>query len=200
MRVFITGTDTDVGKTTISSWLCLHTGYDYFKPIQTGTVTDSDALRRLSHSTIHAEVFCYSQPLSPHAAARYDGGSIALDRITLPATDRLIVEGAGGVLVPLNDQDLMIDLIKHLGLPVILVARSTLGTINHTLLSLEALRQRNITVLGVILSGPENPGNAQAIETYGSTTILAQLPWLEAITADALRAIPLDPKLVEVLT
>ncbi|GFQ99996.1 ATP-dependent dethiobiotin synthetase BioD [Trichonephila clavata] len=141
MQIFVTGTDTDVGKTTISSWLCLHTGYSYFKPIQTGSTlgTDSHQMSNLTNANVYKENFVYKRPLSPHLAASLENDSINIDRINLPKTHNLIIEGAGGVLVPINKTTLMVDLIKKLAISTILVARSTLGTINHTLLSLEAL-------------------------------------------------------------
>jgi dethiobiotin synthetase len=111
----------------------------------------------------------------------------------------LIIEGAGGVLVPINDTYLMVDLIKKLGAPVILVARTTLGTINHTLLSLEALRSRNITVLGVIMNGEQNTQNSNSIELYGRTSVLAEFPKLESVSMNTLQGIALPQKLKQIL-
>lgn len=195
MQIFITGTDTDVGKTTISGWLCLHTGYSYFKPIQTGSIlgTDSHQISNLTNANVYKENFIYEKPLSPHLAA-YD----SID-INLPKSHNLIIEGAGGVLVPINKTTLMVDLIKKLATPTILVARSTLGTINHTLLSLEALRARNIPILGVILNGPPNQDNLEAIEFYGKTQVLASVPKLQQVDREHLMQTPLSNRLKAIL-
>ena len=197
MRVFITGTDTDVGKTLISSWLCLHTGYGYFKPIQTGSLLGSDGEQVAQLSGVHTypECFVYKDPVSPHLAAAREGEEIALRDLTLPTQDRLIIEGAGGVLVPINKHALMVDLMKQWDVPVVLVARSSLGTINHTLLSLEALRQRHVPILGVILNGPLDCDNARAIEHYGNVRILASMLPLSTVCKATLQSIPLSPDL-----
>ncbi|XGA08047.1 MAG: dethiobiotin synthase [Wolbachia endosymbiont of Xenopsylla cheopis] len=189
MQIFITGTDTNVGKTLISSWICLHTGYSYFKPIQTGADKDSDVV--IANSNIYEESYIYKSPLSPHLAASLENDSIDISRINLPKERNLIVEGAGGILVPINETTFMIDLIKKLNIPVILVARSTLGTINHTLLSLEALRARSVSILGVILNGPHNQDNIKAIEFYGKVQILASVPKLQEVSKKSLMQLPL---------
>lgn len=201
MQIFVTGTDTDVGKTTISSWLCLHTGYSYFKPIQTGSTlgTDSHQMSNLTNANVYKENFVYKRPLSPHLAASLENDSINIDRISLPKTHNLIVEGAGGVLVPINKTTLMVDLIKKLAIPTILVARFTLSTINHTLLSLEALRARNIPSLGIILNGLPNQDNLEAIEFYGRAQVLASVPKLQQVDREHLMQIPLSNRLKAIL-
>jgi dethiobiotin synthetase len=201
MRVFISGTDTNVGKTLISSWLALHTGFAYFKPIQTGTIEarDSEEVRRLSCAKVYPEIYSYQHPSSPHLAAKLENDAIDIDRIHLPQTDHLIIEGAGGVLVPINDSYLVVDLIQKLGVPVILVARTSLGTINHTLLSLEALRSRGVKVLGVIMNGEAHRENSNAIECYGKTSVLAEFPRLDIVHYDALKHIALPEKLAQIL-
>jgi dethiobiotin synthetase/malonyl-CoA O-methyltransferase len=197
MRLFVTGTDTNVGKTVVSAWLSYHLKTDYWKPIQTGCEEDLDSqtiakLANLQKSQIHPEAYRLKAPLSPHAAASLENISISLNRISLPQTKKpLIIEGAGGILVPLNESDLIIDLIHQLQTPVIIVARSRLGTINHTCLTLEALRNRNITVLGVILNGPLNPSNKTAIEKYGKIKVLAELETFNPLTVEALASKPL---------
>ncbi|MGI2299013.1 dethiobiotin synthase [Candidatus Cardinium hertigii] len=197
MKIFITGTDTNVGKTIISSWLCLHTGYGYFKPIQTGSILgrDSCTVHQLTGMHVYKEAFLFKAPLSPHLAASMESSQIDINKIELPKVNDLIIEGAGGILVPINKNILMVDLIKQFGIPVILVARSTLGTINHTLLSLEALRARNIDVLGIILNGPYHQDNLQTIEFYGKTEVLASIPKIEHITQKYLIGIPLTAAL-----
>jgi dethiobiotin synthetase len=181
---FVTGTDTDVGKTIVSALLTIALDGYYWKPIQSGRddrgLTDRDRVGQLTGlgpERLLPERYCLGQPLSPHLAARLDGVEIELTDFELPVgLDRpLIVEGAGGLLVPINDRHLMIDLIGHLGLPVVVVARSGLGTINHTLLSIGALRRSGIPILGVILNGPLNPENRRAIEFYGQVSVIAEV-------------------------
>jgi dethiobiotin synthetase len=132
--------------------------------------------------------------MAPHEAARRAGISIDMAKLKLPATDRLlVVEGAGGLLVPLNDTDYVIDLAGQLELPILLVARSTLGTINHTLLSIEALRRRDLPLAGVVVNGPETPHNRTAIERYGEVSVIAEIPWLPDVTRATL--LEIEPEL-----
>ncbi len=193
-RFFITGTDTNVGKTVVSAVLAQGLNATYWKPIQSGRdpLTDTEYIRQvtdLDESHILKERFCLTAPLSPHAAAALDGVDIALSDFELPTAIALplIVEGAGGLMVPLNQQDFMLDLIKYLELPVCLVARSTLGTINHTLLSLAQLRRADIPILGMILNGVKNSGNREAIAHYGQVSILGELEPLDEINPHALK-------------
>ncbi len=192
---FITGTDTDVGKTVAAAWLMLHLDGAYWKPVQSGTAdgTDEATIRNLTlfpDDRFYFPTYTLTQPLSPHEAARRDGIALDMTRFTLPPAARpLIVEGAGGLMVPLTDRHFVIDLIAQLGLPTILVARSGLGTINHTLLSLMALRDRNIPVAGLIINGPTTPHNRQALEEYGGVPVLAEIDRLPALNAAALKAI-----------
>ena len=201
MQVFISGTGTNIGKTIISSWLAVQTGFAYFKPIQTGSLegTDSMEVRKLTNAKVYPEIFCYKEPVSPHLAARIEKDEIDIKKITLPEEKNLIIEGAGGLLVPINTEYFMIDLIKQFQAPVILVSSSGLGTINHTLLSLESLNSRNIKVLGVILNGPINNDNKEAIEFYGNTEVVAQFPQLDNIDTNILKDIPLPQKLRNML-
>ncbi len=190
MRVFVTGTDTDAGKTVASAWLCLHSGADYWKPIQSGHPPDRDAetVIRLSGARAHPERFLLRAPLSPHHAAGREGLRISLDDFRLPETSRpLVIEGAGGVLVPVNESATMLDLMAHFAAPVIVAARSGLGTINHTCLTLAALNARGLPVLGVILCGPANPENRAAIEHFGHTRVLAEIPPLDPLNREALQ-------------
>lgn len=186
-RFFVTGTDTNVGKTVVSAMLTLGLQATYWKPIQSGLepITDTEYVRQvtgLDDSHFLSETFRLTEPLSPHASAAIDGVEIHLSDFQLPAIDRpLVVEGAGGLMVPLNDRDYIIDLIKQFNLPVCLVARSSLGTINHTLLSIAQLRRYEIPILGVILNGEKNPSNRAAIAHYGQVPILGELEPLDAI-------------------
>lgn len=200
MKVFVTGTDTDAGKTVACAWLCLNTGADYWKPIQSGHPPDRDAdtVARLSGALIHPERYLLRAPLSPHEAAEREGLRIELDDFTLPATNRpLVIEGAGGVLVPLNHRHTMLDLMARLGAPVLVAAKSGLGTINHTCLTLQALRARNLPVLGVILCGEPNASNREAIERFGNTRVLAEIPRLQPLTRAALQTIAPRPEALE---
>lgn len=199
--IFITGTDTDIGKTLVCSWLCLHTRYAYFKPIQTGLLEgrDSDTVAKRSNTLIYPEAYTFSAPVSPHLAAQLENTQIDISTIQLPTSERLIVEGAGGVLVPIDDKTYMVDLMVQLDIPVILVASSRLGTINHTLLSLEALRVRKLSVLGVIMTGEHNQANKDAIEHSGQVRVLAEVPWLHTVNQTALKQIPLSRALQDLL-
>ena len=196
---FVTGTDTDVGKTIVSAWLVARLGACYWKPVQAGNhpETDSAIVRRLTGvppSRILPEAYVLPEPIAPHEAARRAGIAIDMQKLVPPPCDRpLVVEGAGGLMVPLNDTALVIDLATELHLPIILVARSTLGTINHTLLSLEATRRRGLTLAGVVVNGPETPHNRAAIERYGQVEVIAEIPWLDQLTPSALMAI--EPEL-----
>lgn len=193
MRVFVTGTDTGVGKTIACAWLCLHAGADYWKPVQTGhdpaTGADRDGteVARLSGARCHPERHLLALPRSAEEAARAEGLRIALDDFAPPGTDRpLVIEGAGGVLAPLNESETMLDLMARLAAPVLLVARTALGTINHTCLSLMALRARRLMVAGVILCGQDDPANREAIERHGNVRVLAHIPPLTPPTREAL--------------
>jgi dethiobiotin synthase len=207
--LFITGTDTGVGKTIVSAALMIRyrlvASLRYWKPIQTGIEEDDDtrtveALTGRQRAAVVEERVRLPRPLSPHLAARLDGRRIELEPLLAVAATQLssehwIVEGAGGVLVPINESVLMIDLIAALSLPAVVVARSTLGTINHTLLTLEALRSRQIIVAGVVMVGPRNPDNREAIETYGHTTVVGEIPPLVPLSRTTLAqsAAALDP-------
>lgn len=204
MKIFITGTDTNIGKTLISSWLCLKSGYEYFKPIQAGDVdgTDSDFVRRIAKVKTYQESYRYKMPVSPHLAAKIEDREIMVDKIKLPAANNLIIEGAGGALVPINREFLVADLIKELGLPVIIVSYARLGTINHTLLTIEALRSRGIEILGFIMNGSHdlNQSNIEAIEFYGRVKLLSSFPTLNEVTTKSLSSVDLSLELQNLLS
>jgi dethiobiotin synthetase len=193
-RFFIAGTDTGVGKTVVSALLSAALDAYYWKPIQTGTREGSDTrtvarIAERPRAKMLEEVYRFAPPVSPHLAAEKAGVEISLDRIRMPelgVRENLIVEGAGGALVPINRAQLMSDLMKHLGLPVLLVARTTLGTINHTLLSLAALRAARLNVRGVILSGKPNADNRRAIEHYGKIKVVGLVPPLKKLNRASL--------------
>jgi len=198
--IFVSGTDTGVGKTLVSAWIARHWPAEYWKPAQTGTATDdgddSAGVARLGGVRVHPEACRFAAPESPARAAELEGATIDPACFALPWAERLVVEGAGGLMVPIADAFLMIDLARQLDLPVLLVARSGLGTINHTLLSAEVLRARGMTLLGVVLSGAPNVANRAAIERHGRLPVLAELPLLHgADQAAALAALALPASL-----
>jgi dethiobiotin synthase len=199
--VFVTGTDTGVGKTVASAAL-MHRYRSprlrYWKPIQTGIELDDDTAecRRLAGGNGVAVLdrgVRLPRPLSPHLSAELAGQTLELSAILAEAAGeagswRWVVEGAGGVLVPINSSETMADLMVRLAIPVVIVARTTLGTINHTLLTIEALRSRSLTVAGVILDGEGNAENRKAIERYGRVDILGELPRIDPLTSHDLGA------------
>ncbi|HFQ80814.1 MAG TPA: dethiobiotin synthase [Desulfobacterales bacterium] len=192
-RFFITGTGTGVGKTMVAAILLSGLKYHYWKPIQSGMEeeTDTSVIRRLSGLSpkyFIDEAYCLPKAASPHISAAAEGVEIEFTHLNLPAASpNIIVEGAGGLLVPINHNQLMIDLISYLQLPVIIVAKSGLGTINHTLLSLEALHKRRIPVLGVIMNGTINNDNRRAIEEYGRSPVLAEIEPLTVLNSTGLQ-------------
>jgi malonyl-CoA O-methyltransferase len=197
--VFVTGTDTGVGKTLVSACLVRAFGARYWKPVQTGLLEDEGdtatviRLAGLPAGRVHAPRHALGAPLSPEAAALREDVVITLSDFALPAgAGPIVVEGAGGVLVPLGGGMLMADLIGKLGLPCVLVARSTLGTINHTLLSIEALRHRSLPLRGVVMVGPPGLENADAITRHSGAPIVATLPWLEHVDAASVARVAAD--------
>jgi len=185
--LFVTGTDTGVGKTVLSAALMLrYPEARYWKPIQTGPDDDSTEVGRLSGGQVLDKGIRLPDPVSPHLAARLAGMTI---EIPSRATDGAvyIVEGAGGVLVPLNDTQTMVDLMARFGLPVVVAARTSLGTINHTLLTVEVLRARGLQVAGVAMIGTGNADNRAAIEHYGNVAVIAEMPHFDPLTPEALR-------------
>ncbi|MEZ5876023.1 MAG: dethiobiotin synthase [Hyphomicrobiales bacterium] len=203
---FVTGTDTDVGKTLVSAWLLTQLDASYWKPIQAGMdpSTDASAVQRIAElppERILPEAYLLPEPLAPHEAARRAGITLDMDKLEAPQHEGLlIVEGAGGLMVPINDDAYMIDLAADLDLPIILVTRSTLGTINHTLLSIEAIRRRGLPLAGVVITGPETPHNRAAIERYGQIEVIAEIPWLDTIDRSTLKAIEPEFDLIKLAT
>ena len=209
--LFVTGTDTGVGKTVVSAAL-IHryrasVALRYWKPIQTGIEQDNDTaeVERLADCRSN-ELFSAGvrlpRPVSPHLAASLSRTTIELQPLAHSIRDedtsiRWIVEGAGGALVPINDSDTMADLMGLLGLPIVVAARTALGTINHTLLTLEALRSRALQVAGVVMVGDPNAENRAAIERYGRVPVLGEMPCFRPLTPGALASwatAELDPR------
>ena len=192
----ITGTDTDIGKTVVSAMLTLALGATYWKPVQAGIAggVDTKAVQKMTELPAERflpESYVFSEPLSPHRAAELDNTEIDVDSLTIPETEGpLLIEGAGGLMVPLTRKNLLINLFKKWNedayVPVILVARTGLGTINHTLLSLEALWDRKIPVHGIVFVGEDNPDNIKTIAEFSDTKILGRLPKLDSLNAKTL--------------
>ncbi len=195
MKGFIvTGTDTDAGKTIFAAALLAATGGTYWKPMQAGLEgeTDSMAVARLSggSGTVLPEVYRLTTPASPHLAAQIDDVEIEPAKLDLPEgegiREPLIVEGAGGVLVPLTRSRLQVDLFAQWGLPAIIVSRTRLGTINHTLLTIEALKRRGIPIAGVAFSGEPYDDSEQTICRIGNVARLGRLPIVDPLDAGSL--------------
>ena len=179
-KIFISGIGTDVGKTVVSSIFVTALQSDYFKPVQSGDLhhTDTDKVRALSETTgvFYPEAYRLNQPLSPHTSAQLDGVRIDLDFINLPETEnQLIVEGAGGLLVPLNDTEHLTHLIKKLDIPVVLVSRNYLGSINHSLMSYEILKENRIPILGWVFNGPKNESGKEFILNHTNLPVLLEI-------------------------
>jgi 8-amino-7-oxononanoate synthase len=193
-RFVVSGTGTGVGKTVFAGALTAALDGDYWKPVQAGLdgETDTACVKRLSglpEDRCHAEAYRLATPVSPHAAAEIDGVVIQPDALTPPQTARaLIIEGAGGLMVPLTADTLFIDVFARWQIPVILVASTALGTINHTLLSLEALRARQVPILGVAFVGPSNHASQSALAALANVRILGRLPHIDPLTPEALAA------------
>jgi dethiobiotin synthetase len=197
-KCIITGTDTDIGKTVVAAMLTLALDGAYWKPIQSGIAggVDTKAVQKMTGLPAERfleEKYIFTEPLSPHRSAEIDEVAIDVDALTPPEYDGpLIIEGAGGLMVPLSRKNLLINVFKkwqkHERIPVILVARTGLGTINHTLLSLEALWSRKIPVHGIIFVGDENADNMKTIAEFSDVKILGRLPFLDSLDADSLNA------------
>jgi len=189
--IVVTGTDTDAGKTVFAAGLAAALGAAYWKPVQAGLDDGTDAGRvaALGVARVLPEAYRLNTPCSPHRAAEIDGVTIDPARLVPPVIDgRLIIEGAGGVLVPVTRTLLFADLFARWGHPVVLVARTALGTINHSLLSIEALRARGVPILGVAFSGDANEDSEATIAAIGGVKRLGRLPWVEALDAGSLKA------------
>ena len=184
-NVFVTAIGTDSGKTVVSAILAKAWNYHYWKPVQSGEPKDSDTIHQLTEGSvvIHPEKYIFRTPASPHYAAEVENTEIKIDNIIPPQSDRpLIIEGAGGLMVPLNEHHLMIDLIKKLNCKVVLVSNMYLGSINHTLLSIEALKKRYISMDYLVFNGPKTPSTENIIKTFTGATELFHLDQEEEIT------------------
>ena len=194
--LFVTGTDTNVGKTLLSALLVAALDAIYWKPIQTGASEGTDRqtvikLAEIAETQTIPEFYCFDPPVSPHLAAEASGVRIDLARIEAPANldTPIIVEGAGGILVPINESDLMLDLARHLGFPVLIAARAALGTINHTLLTVRALRCAKIALHGVVMIGDRNRDNERSVEHFGAVPVVGTIPWLDTLDRQTLLSV-----------
>jgi dethiobiotin synthetase len=180
MKLFITGISTDVGKTIASAIITEALEADYWKPVQAGDLDNSDSHKIQNYisnekSVIHENSFKLNTPASPHLAAELDGITIDLKKIIEPkTTNHLIVEGAGGVLVPLNNYDFVIDLVQP-DYKIIIVSRHYLGSINHTLLTIEAIKNRGLTIAGIIFNGNENKATESLILNYSKLKFIGRI-------------------------
>lgn len=190
---FVTGIDTDIGKTVVSAILVEALNADYWKPIQSGDLhyTDTDKVKELVNekAILHPEAYRLNNPLSPHASAKLDSISISLDSFQLPKTNNhLIVEGAGGLLVPINEEgNYLSDVILKLGMEIILVSKNYLGSINHTLLSIEYLKSNSISVKGIIIVGEKNESSESIITKNTGVKILHHVPMVESVTKEFIK-------------
>lgn len=188
--LFVTGIGTGIGKTIVSAILTESLKADYWKPVQSGDLDNSDTLKVKSLvsntvSKFYPEAYRLTQPYSPHKSAALDGIVIDPEKIIMPETNnQLLIEGAGGLMVPLNDNYLMIDLIKQLNAEVVLVIKHYLGSINHSLLSLEALYSRNIPVKAIIFNGDSDVDSEQLIRQYIKQGLVITIPSIQEITKE----------------
>ncbi len=201
-RWLVSGIGTDVGKTVVSAVLSVAWGADYWKPVQTGARSlsgeddsgDSDRItvHQLTEGSVrcHREVYAFPRPVSPDAAAASAGVTISMAMIAAacPETDGpLIIEGAGGLLVPLSSDAVIADLAPLLGASIVLVSRHYLGSINHTLLSVSYLRSRGLSVAGIVFVGDEHPETERSIQCFTDVPVLGRVPWMERLTPAAIR-------------
>jgi dethiobiotin synthetase len=189
VNYFVTAIDTDSGKTLVSAILCEALDADYWKPVQAGLPKDSDTVKSLANNTpIHPETYLLKIPASPHASAKQSGLEIQLNDFSLPKTSNtLVIEGAGGCLVPLNDRHFVIDLVKIFKAEVILVADLYLGSINHTLLTIEALMNRKIKIRGIVFNGDPNPESERIILLHSELPCLLRIKKEKKITPDVVK-------------
>lgn len=188
-KYFVTGIDTDAGKSVVSALLVSALKADYWKPIQAGTPTDSDFIREMTDSTIkiHDEGIFLKHPMSPHASAEKEHISIILDQLIMPESKNdLIIEGAGGIMVPINDNEMVIEVAKKFDTEVILVSKNYLGSINHTLLSIAYLKQHNYKIAGIIFNGQHTPSSENYILKHSDLECIARVPEISNINPESI--------------
>lgn len=190
MRYFVTAIGTDSGKTLVSAILCEALKADYWKPIQSGRPRDTDTVKSLisnDQTNFWPEAYLLNTPASPHASAKIDNVKIELNEIVSPVTDRLIVEGAGGCLVPINDHDFVIDIAKKLDIEIILVSNLYLGSINHTLLTADYLRRNQFKVKGIVFNGEPNPESERIILRHTGYPLLLSIQHEKTVDKELVR-------------
>ncbi|MDC0257549.1 dethiobiotin synthase [Crocinitomicaceae bacterium] len=187
-KYIITGIGTEVGKTVVSAIVSEALRANYWKPVQAGDLDFSDSMKVdawTENVTILEEKHLLKTPMSPHAAAEIDGVSIASHDFQVPELDPLVIEGAGGLMVPLNQSGLTyVDVFQKWNVPVILVSRHYLGSINHTLMSVDLLKQRGITIKGIIFVGDEHPTTEAIILKYTGLPMLIRIPMTQEVNKD----------------
>ena len=195
MRYFVTGIGTEIGKTISSAVLAEALEADYWKPIQAGELENSDTQKVFNlisntKSQFHQESYRLKAAMSPHAAAQREGLEIHLSNFKVPSTENtLIIEGAGGLLVPLNNTDCIIDLIPHFQAETILISQHYLGSINHTLLSVESLQRKDLSIKGILFNGKENKQTEQIILSKTGLPSLGRIPTLKSINKDTIKTV-----------
>ena len=208
-KFFVSGISTEVGKTVCSAILVKALEADYWKPVQSGDLHQTDSMKvaawnglSLPHPRFHPERHRLTEPMSPHASAAIDNVQIKLSDFRVPTTDKtLIIEGAGGLMVPLNEQDTLLDLMRDLQIPVILVSRNYLGSINHTLLSIAQLRQAGVPIAGIVFNGPATPSTESVILQMTKVPLLFRIPELSEVSLPSIEetADRIQPQLLKTL-
>ena len=199
MNIFVTGTDTDAGKTTVSAWICSKIRTKYWKLIQTGGDSDSEIIRKFAPNTeIIPEAYKLKAPLSAYDAANKESLAIDIEKLSTKK-DKIIIEGAGGVFVPIADGFFMINAIKRTNSMALVVARSKLGVINHILLTIFALKSKNIPIIGIIISGNMEENIKKTIEKFSGEKILSVLPEIRGSFPRLFETTPLPSEILEVL-
>ena len=185
MRIFVTSIDTNIGKTVCSSILCAGLGYDYWKPVQCGDLDFSDSMKVKSYSPltkVHAESFQLNAPMSPHEAAKLENMDISINDFKLPKSEEIIIEGAGGVMVPLNYKgNMIVELASMFEAKVIIVFKNYLGSINHTLLTIDKVKSVGLDVLGLLVVGDEVTSSERIIEDATQMNIISRIPIVDRV-------------------
>ena len=185
MRIFVTSIDTNVGKTVCSSILCAGLGYDYWKPVQCGDLDFSDSMKVKSYSPltkVHAESFQLNAPMSPHEAAKLENMDISINDFKLPKSEEIIIEGAGGVMVPLNYKgNMIVELASRFKAKVIIVFKNYLGSINHTLLTIDKVKSVGLDIFGLLVVGDEVTSSERIIEDATQMNIIARIPIVDRV-------------------
>ncbi len=196
--IAIAGIHTGIGKTIASAVLAEALHADYWKPVQAGSLDNTDSiivkdLIQDGAKRVHREAILLTAPKSPHAAAKEDNVEVDYTKFAWPHTDKLLLlETAGGILSPMNDHATMADFIQYFNLPTLLISNNYLGSINHTLLSIELMKKRGIKILGLVMNGERNTSSEDFIEQYGAVPIIARIPFFETLNTETLKQCALE--------